>query len=97
MSSITVKLDKKRFQPIMDFLDRVGGEMSKSESDVVGHCVFFVYDALTKKLKNGKTIIETAFEAEGINESDDFKEAAMDFEERYNKFLENGITPPNNH
>jgi hypothetical protein len=96
MASITVRLDKKKFQPIFDFLEKVNGGIKAAPSDVAGHCIFFAYDALTRKLKNGKTIIQAAFEIEGINEIDDFREAALDFEERYKKFLEEGFKIPNN-
>jgi hypothetical protein len=47
---IVIKLNKKKFQPLLDSLIKRGGNISSSYSEAVGKSLFFLYSYFNEKI-----------------------------------------------
>jgi hypothetical protein len=90
---IVIKLNKKRFRPLLDKLEDFGGEcLAESDSDLVAKCLYFCYFfCYTRNKERGnKTNYQIFTEMLKLDKSD----AILTFLSAYNKFKKKGL--PNN-
>ena len=82
---IVVKLNKKKFLPLLDLLIEKGRGISNSYSECVGKCVFFVYLFMTEKIPqlNNQTRIEHLIE----KSSGSLESSLISFLSKYKSFL----------
>ena len=83
---IVVKLNKKKFAPILDFLREQGENLSTSYSGVVGKVLFLSYLYFTEKVDFLGN--KTQFECFREKDPKSAEAALISFFKKYKKFLE---------
>ena len=86
-NQITIKLNEKRFKPLLDKLIECGCDTSKNYSECVGKCLFFLNQFMLEKQKelNDKTRFEFLLEKSDISKDEFIIKLLAD----YNKFIKN--------
>lgn len=82
-SQIVIKLNKKKFKPILDFVKK--GALSKSYSELAGLCVWYCHNCLTKKVPELGNKTKAEFIAENMGMSPE--ERILATVKEYNDFI----------
>ena len=82
---IVIKLNKKKFKPLLDSLIKKGGDLSVSYSECVGKCLFFLY--LFSSEKNPRLDYMTQYEYLLERTKSTHEVTLLSFLMRYKKFL----------
>lgn len=87
---ITIKLNAKRFKPLIEKLENFAGKgITECNSDLVGKALFFCYYSLHDKKPacNDKTAFQIISEISGMGKP----ELLLDFLQAYSTFKKNGL------
>jgi len=82
---ITIKLNTKKFKPLIDDLNEFGKKHCGSNSEIAAKAIFFTHEYFFEKLEklDNKTRIETILEKMGEPKD----KAILDFIKKYNRFV----------
>jgi hypothetical protein len=87
---ITVKLNAKRFRPLMKELESFAGDgLIECPSDLVGKALFYCYYSIYHKRddRDGKSVVEFVSEKSGEQKS----ELILNFLKEYHTFKKHGL------
>jgi hypothetical protein len=87
---ITIRLNEQKFRPLLDMLKTEGRDAARSDSELVGVCLFYIYYTSTIKYPAiGMTLQEHSMKA--IKKSRE--EMILDIFAAYNDFVKTGELP----
>lgn len=88
---ITIKLNKDKFQPILDKVNECGGNTIKTPSELAGKAIFYMYLLGCEELPelDNKTRLEFICNKLGIS----IEEGFLKFISKYNDFITEGKIP----
>ncbi len=81
---ITIKLNERKFKPILDNLNRISGHKVKTYSELAGKCIWFCHVFGTKKMEKlgNKSHFEFMAQMRGMTT----KELLKDLSKKYRLF-----------